>query len=274
MNLTIKSRRCAKSRDGFTILELLIVIAIIAILAALLLPVLARAKQRARSIQCMNNLRQWVIAFTEYHHDTDFIPREGYRTDGTVRVELWSQVRHAVSKDAWYNALPPYFNGGERPARQYDSDRPRFYQSRIFHCPSAKFQPNPGSDNSVFFSLVMNSKLIMPPTQATEYSARFDSIQRPTDTPAFLEARVSLAEAKVDILQLDFDLGQPSAFASRFAARHGRGGNVAFCDGHAEWQAGPAVVETRPGQNRGLGIFPDGKIVWCPDPFMDPNTPD
>ena len=99
------------------------------------------------------------------------------------------------------------------------------------------------------------------PAQLPECSIRYDAIQQPSDTPAFLDARVNRSEPKVDVLQSDFDLGQPSAYASRFAARHSQGGNVAFCDGHVIWQPGPAVVETRPGLNRNVAIFPDGQIT-------------
>ena len=74
---------------AFTLIELLVVVGIIAILAGLLLPALARAKAKARRIECLSRIRRWTLGLIFYADVNEgWIPREGFSTDGNVAWQL------------------------------------------------------------------------------------------------------------------------------------------------------------------------------------------
>src|ERR1700756_4300443 len=79
---------CKCRAPGFTLIELLVVIAVIAILAALLLPALATAKEKARRAQCISNLRQYGLAIHMYGNENQENVPSGIRDDGSQHI-LW-----------------------------------------------------------------------------------------------------------------------------------------------------------------------------------------
>jgi len=255
--------RMNKAR-AFTLIELLVVIAIIAILAALLLPALAKAKNKAKATQCMSNFRQWGIGLTLYYDDNeDFLPRENI-SDG---VDNWAQVKATSSFDLWYNALPPVLS--HLTASNYalnNATKAEFYQpSSFFHCPAAKPATSLAGP---LFSMAMSSKLM---TTATPY-IKASAIQRPSDTVVFVENRLP-SELNVDLTPAPTatKLGQSKAYATRFVGRHDRRGNLVFADGHAGSFSIGTVQITTPGGSYGNAKFPQTEIVWTPDPDTDPN---
>ena len=125
-------------RKGFTLIELLVVVAIIAILAAMLLPALAMARERARSGVCMNNLKQIMLATLLYVNDNnEYLP--------PVYMSCSTNNPQNSNTDMWYWPLElmPYlynkpFNGTTGLWLEVDAN----IKNTVFYCPSYSYYGN------------------------------------------------------------------------------------------------------------------------------------
>ncbi|HMC27403.1 MAG TPA: type II secretion system protein [Verrucomicrobiae bacterium] len=221
-----------RGRPAFTLIEVLVVIAIIGILAALLLPVLAGAKDRARQSQCLSEFRQWALAMKMYVADNDdYFPRER----GINNINPWPVVAAATNGDVWYNALPPEMS--KLPAAYYavNAQADFYLPSHLFTCPSARFS---ASNAAAYpnFSRAMNSRLII-----ANAPTRMSVVRDPADTLLLVEAGVS---GETPLPGQPSGDGRPHVKWDRGSARHHGFGNGAFTDGHAAALSARELINT------------------------------
>lgn len=233
-----------KRSSAFTLIELLVVIAIIAILSAILFPVFAQAREKARAIACMSNMKQIGLGIDMYVQDYDerlfFRAAKSASRVGSTRAGVVIANATAYDQVAWWNVLMPYIKN-----------------NRVFACPSDSVQPlspDINGNNTIPRSYVaadsaedLTLAQVDEPSNTIVITEKWGDVDNgvgPTgtvDNETWMEPfdgdecmAGSDAPANAGNSCLAPEPAYPVSMV-KMAARHQGGMNNAFFDGHAKW---------------------------------------
>lgn len=216
-------------RKGFTLIELLVVIAIIAILAAILFPVFAKAREKARQSSCASNLKQIGLAHMSYAQDYDeTYGGTYYHVDSAPFIK--DQCNDTVQ--FWTLYLEPYVKSAgiyKCPSGAYTND----VQTSRCRIPSIEDPAN----NTHVRSYNLNI------TMVGWTGAKMATITQPANTIHMLDGAYHFI----------FGVSTPGGwdfFAPYVANRHNDGANVLWADGHVKWMKANSITSAmlRPNQ--------------------------
>jgi prepilin-type N-terminal cleavage/methylation domain-containing protein/prepilin-type processing-associated H-X9-DG protein len=222
-------------KRGFTLIELLVVIAIIAILAAILFPVFAQARDKARAASCLSNTKQLALAFQMYTSDYD------ERTPAGC-FAIWSC---ATSPTTWISETGAPSPTAVRYTGLYVL-RPYIKSDGVYVCPSRTGWNN-AAYRPVMGSYGTNRSVAVDGKSLSE-------LERPAELAAYVDARVPWLDDLVGYYvhcRLSGAGGpSPGVYCDQYVANsncsscntagirtdlHNEGVNVVYADGHAKW---------------------------------------
>ncbi len=275
-----------RRQRGFTIVEVLVVVSIIALLVGLLLPALSSVRKTSRATVSLSNLRQWGVGTMNFCTiSQDLLPWEGFK-------DAAQMPQNFADKDWWANAIPPFV--GQRPYRDLAEATIGTSQTvpippdegSIFIDPGALVPPTApyiggagANAKPFFFCYVPNSQLNNTYQNNANWGSndvkarmKLTQIKDAEHTILMLEMRTVKIELKADDPHYNRDLARHRADWKRFAARHFDGGHMLFADGHAQWISN--LYATTNKQNtrnpsEANGDWNHSDLVWDP---MGPAT--